>query len=132
MEYEIEGTLKLPRLIFDEEKLTVIEKGKERVYWYSSIEQIQIVYKQWFSDFGAIEMRYQGKMITIMYNKLYTKKVEKALKMVKRPLQSSPTSISMPSDPIAYLQKCKEMLELGLITEDDYNQKKQEVLSFKK
>lgn len=132
MEYEIEGTLKLPRLIFDEEKLTVIEKGKERVYWYSYIEQIQIVYKQWFSDFGAIEMRYQGKMITIMYNKLYTKKVEKALKMVKRPLQSSPTSISMPSDPIAYLQKCKEMLELGLITEDDYNQKKQEVLSFKK
>lgn len=132
MEYEIEGTLKLPRLIFDEEKLTVIEKGKERVYWYSSIEQIQIVYKQWFSDFGAIEMQYQGKMITIMYNKLYTKKVEKALKMVKRPLQSSPTSISMPSDPIAYLQKCKEMLELGLITEDDYNQKKQEVLSFKK
>lgn len=132
MEYEIEGTLKLPRLIFDEEKLTVIEKGKERVYWYSYIEQIKIVYKQWFSDFGAIEMRYQGKMITIMYNKLYTKKVEKALKMVKRPLQSSPTSISMPSDPIAYLQKCKEMLELGLITEDDYNQKKQEVLSFKK
>lgn len=132
MEYEIEGTLKLPRLIFDEEKLTVIEKGKERVYWYSSIEQIQIVYKQWFSDFGAIEMQYQGKMITIMYNKLYTKKVEKALKMVKRPLQSSSTSISMPSDPIAYLQKCKEMLELGLITEDDYNQKKQEVLSFKK
>ncbi len=132
MEYEIEGTLKLPRLIFDEEKLTVIEKGKERVYWYKSIEQIQIVYKQWFSDFGAIEMRYQGKMITIMYNKLYTKKVEKALKMVKQPLQPSSTSISMPSDPVAYLQKCKEMLELGLITEDDYNQKKQEVLSFKK
>ncbi len=129
MEYEIEGTLKLPRLIFDEEKLTVIEKSKERVYWYKSIEQIQIVYKQWFSDFGAIEMRYQGKMITIMYNKLYTKKVEKALKNMK---QASTPSISMPSDPIAYLQKCKEMLDMGLITQDDYNQKKDEVLNFKR
>lgn len=129
MEYEIEGTLKLPRLIFDEEKLTVIEKSKERVYWYKSIEQIQIVYKQWFSDFGAIEMRYQGKMITIMYNKLYTKKVEKALKNMK---QASTPSISMPSDPIAYLQKCKKMLDMGLITQDDYNQKKDEVLNFKR
>ncbi len=129
MEYEIEGTLKLPRLLFDDEKLTVQEKSKERVYWYSLIEEIHIVYKQWFSDFGAIEMRYQGKMITLMYNKIYTKKVEKALKNIKNP---STPSISMPSDPIAYLQKCKEMLDMGLITEDDYNQKKKEVLNLKK
>lgn len=128
MEYEIEGTLKLPKLIFDEEKLTVVDRSKETVYMYSDIDEIHVAYKQLFSDFGAIEMKYKGKPLTITYNKRYTKTVEKALKQVHQPKEIS-SSISMPNDPVAYLQKCKEMLELGLICQEDYDQKKKELLN---
>lgn len=135
MEYEIEGTLKLPKLVFDDESLTVIQHSKETKYSYQNMDQIKIAYKQLFADFGALEFLYNGKPITISYNKRYTKKLETIIpKIQKQKNETSSTevhttSVSMPEDPVAYLKKCKEMLDLGLITQDEYESKKKQLLN---
>lgn len=135
MEYEIEGTLKLPKLVFDDEALTVIQHAKETKYLYENMDQIKIAYKQLFADFGALEFLYNGKPITISYNKRYTKKLETVIPKIKQhktktsSTEIHTTSVSMPQDPVAYLTKCKEMLDLGLITQEEYESKKKQLLN---
>lgn len=123
MEYEIEGTLKFPSLYFDEEKLIV--KGKEtKIYAYKDISDIHIVYKQLFSDFGAIEINHQGKENTILFSKRYTKTIEKAIEQIK----ASPKKKQKDHDPFELMKKYKEMYDLGIITEAEFNAKKKELL----
>ena len=70
MEFEIEGTLKLPTLYFDDEKLVVKERdGSKKVYAYTDMSHFELSYKQMFANFATFSFQYQKKSIVIPYNK---------------------------------------------------------------
>lgn len=124
MEYEIEGTLKLPTLYFDDEKLVVEDKGQTKIYLYRSITDIHIAYKQRFADFGVLELISDGKQIIVPYNKRCEKELEKAVKKVNDHKTGTPLS----EDPFELMKKYKEMLDLGILSQEEFEAKKKELL----
>lgn len=140
MEFEIEGTLKLPTLYFDDEKLVVKERdGSKKTYTYANMSHFELSYKQMFANFATLSFQYQKKSIVIAYNKLYTKKLEHAIDQIKEK-QRQPKTISsspfvfddLPTDPFEFMKKFKEMLDLGIITQEEFEEKKREAFHLKK
>ena len=140
MEFEIEGTLKLPTLYFDDEKLVVKERdGSKKVYAYTDMSHFELSYKQMFANFATFSFQYQKKSIVIPYNKLYTKKLEHAVDQIKekqrQPNKNSSSTFAfddLPTDPFEFMKKFKEMLDLGIITQEEFDEKKKEAFQLKK
>ena len=135
MYHEIEGQLSIEPIIFDEAEL--IARGHH--YPYSEIESLEITSAQLFSPYGILTLKTQGKEIPIPFARSRKNKLEAALREFGRmreagaqvaaePAKGSGEKAPVSSDPYEELKKLKELLDLGIVTEEEFETKKKQLL----
>lgn len=133
MYHEIEGQLSIDPIIFDDDKL--IARGK--IYPYKEIESLAITSAQVFSPYGILTLRTGGKDIPIPFARSRKNKLELALREFEklresgwqeaesnRPINAAPAG----PDPYEELKKLKELLDLDIITKEEFDLKKKKLL----
>ncbi|MBP3853921.1 MAG: SHOCT domain-containing protein, partial [Erysipelotrichaceae bacterium] len=123
MEYEFEGSTNMPDLAFDDTALT----AGDQVYEYDKIANIRITHDSLFSVYGILEVIYKGKLISIPFPKKHRTQLKKAVQKVKD-LKNDPKKPRGTSDPYEEVKKLKELLDLGIITKEEFESKKKELL----
>ncbi len=136
MYHEIEGQLNIEPLIFDETEL--IARGHH--YPYDEIESIEITSAQLFSPYGILTVRTQGRNIPVPFVRSKKGKLELALREFERmrekggadpeSVQESRSQAPAPavSDPYEELKKLKELLDLDIVTKEEFEAKKKKLL----
>ena len=135
MYHEIEGHLSVEPIIFDEEEL--IARGHH--YPYSEIESLEITSAQLFSPYGLLTLRTQGRDVPIPFYRSRKSKLELALRDFEKlrkgeavsdsDAQSSRAVRQAPAmDPYEELKKLKELLDLDIITKEEFEAKKKKLL----
>ena len=134
MYHEIEGQLSIEPIIFDETELIALGHH----YPYEEIESLEITSSQLFSPYGILTLRTQGRDIAIPFARSRKNKLEAALRdfsrMRERGAQDrqeaakSSSAVQAPADPYEELKKLKELLDLGIVTEEAFNIKKKQLL----
>ena len=135
MYHEIEGHLSVEPIIFDEEEL--IARGHH--YPYSEIESLEITSAQLFAPYGLLTLRTQGRDIPIPFYRSRKSKLELALRDFEKlrkgemvpdgSAQGSQTVTPAPvADPYEELKKLKELLDLDIITKEEFETKKKKLL----
>ena len=135
MYHEIEGQLSIEPIIFDEEEL--IARGHH--YPYSEIESLEITSAQLFSPYGILTLRTQGRDIPIPFAHSRKSKLELALREFRKLREEGPgDSVSAQTgkpagpaagmDPYEELKKLKELLDLDIITKEEFEAKKKQLL----
>jgi hypothetical protein len=143
MYYEIEGQLSIQPLIFDETEL--IANGRH--YPYEEIESLEITTAPLFSTYGILTVRTQGKNIAVPFVRSKRQKLERVLKEYERlkakgeliPGTGSqehtaaadapaPAGSGKALDPYEELKKLKELLDLDIVTKEEFETKKKQLL----
>ena len=135
MFHEIEGNLSIEPIIFDDDEL--IARGQH--YPYSEIESLEITSAPLFSSYGILTLRTQGKDHAIPFYRSRKSKLELALRDFNKlreggtedrtgGVQTGQTAGRTVSDPYEELKKLKELLDLGIVTEEEFNIKKKQLL----
>ncbi len=135
MYHEIEGNLSIEPIIFDDDEL--IARGQH--YPYSEIESLEITSAPLFSSYGILTLRTQGKDHAIPFYRSRKSKLELALRDFNKlredgaegrtdSIQTGQTAGRTVSDPYEELKKLKELLDLGIVTEEEFNIKKKQLL----
>ena len=136
MYYEIEGQLSIEPLIFDDEEL--IARGHH--YPYTEIESLEITSAPLFSSYGILTIRTQGKDIPIPFVRSRKSKLELALREYEKlrdkgfpgpenAVQNGPSAgAPAATDPYEELKKLKELLDLDIITKEEFESKKKKLL----
>ena len=135
MYHEIEGQLSIEPVIFDETELIALGHH----YPYDEIESLEITSSQLFSPYGILTLKTQGRDVAIPFARSRKNKLEAALREFSRLRESgaqdrkdaakssSPGSPAV-SDPYDELKKLKELLDLGIVTEEEFETKKKQLL----
>ena len=132
MYHEIEGQLSIEPIIFDDDEL--IARGKH--YPYEEIESLEITSSQLFSPYGILTLRTKGRDIPIPFARSRKAKLELALRDFKKlqegggqdyanVIQDRPPAAM---DPYEELKKLKELLDLDIITKEEFDKKKKKLL----
>ena len=132
MYHEIEGQLSIEPIIFDDDEL--IARGKH--YPYEEIESLEITSSQLFSPYGILTLRTKGRDIPIPFARSRKAKLELALRDYKKlregggqdsanVMQDRPPAAM---DPYEELKKLKELLDLDIITKEEFEKKKKKLL----
>ena len=132
MYHEIEGQLSIEPIIFDDDEL--IARGKH--YPYEEVESLEITSSQLFSPYGILTLRTPGKDIPIPFARSRKAKLELALRDFKKlqegggqdyanVIQDRPPAAM---DPYEELKKLKELLDLDIITKEEFDKKKKKLL----
>ncbi len=132
MYHEIEGQLSIEPIIFDDSEL--IARGKH--YPYEEIESLEITSSQLFSPYGILTLRTKGRDIPIPFARSRKGKLELALRDFKKMregggqdsanvMQDRPPAAM---DPYEELKKLKELLDLDIITKEEFEKKKKKLL----
>ena len=136
MYHEIEGQLSIEPIIFDEDEL--IARGHH--YPYSEIESLEITSANLFSPYGILTLRTHGRDIPIPFPRTRKNKLDAALREFGRmreqggagsPASAESARTSPPasaSDPYEELKKLKELLDMGIITQEEFDIKKIQLL----
>ena len=136
MYHEIEGQLNIEPIIFDDDEL--IARGHH--YPYTEIESLEITSAQLFSPYGILTMRTAGRNIPIPFVRSKKSKLELALREFEKlrergeadaPVPSAGAQTSGPQagmDPYEELKKRKELLDLDIITKEEFEAKKKKLL----
>jgi len=134
MYHEIEGQLSIEPIIFDEAELIALGHH----YPYEEIESLDITSSQLFSPYGILTLRTQGRDVAIPFARSRKNKLEAALREFGRMRESgaqdrqeaakSGPVAQAPSDPYEELKKLKELLDLGIVTEEEFETKKKQLL----
>ena len=138
MYHEIEGQLSIKTIIFDEDELIVGEKH----YPYDEIQALGITSAPPFATYGILTLRSQGRDIAIPFARSRKNKLEAALREFERlregegglpdsPQQSRQAPPAVPaagSDPYEELKKLKELLDMDIITKEEFETKKKQLL----
>ena len=135
MYHEIEGQLSIEPIIFDDDKL--IARG--HIYPYSEIESLEITSAQVFSPYGILTLRTEGRNIPIPFARSRKSKLELALREFEKLRESGgPDHKNSPEknryapaagpDPYEELKKLKELLDLDIITKEEFDLKKKKLL----
>lgn len=132
MYHEIEGNLSIEPIIFDDDEL--IARGQH--YPYSEIESLEITSAPLFSSYGILTLRTQGKDHAIPFYRSRKSKLELALRDFNKLREggdsgqpgTAQTGTAAASDPYEELKKLKELLDLGIVTEEEFNIKKKKLL----
>ncbi len=136
MYHEIEGQLSIEPIIFDEDKL--IARGNH--YPYAKIESLEITSAPIFSPYGILTLRTEGRDIPIPFVRSKKNKLELALREFEKLRQSGerdPDNIPQKDssygtapgmDPYEELKKLKELLDLDIITQEEFDTKKKKLL----
>ncbi len=136
MYHEIEGQLSIEPIIFDEDKL--IARGNH--YPYAEIESLEITSAPIFSPYGILTLKTEGRDIPIPFVRSRKNKLELALRefeKIRRSGERGPDSIPQKNsgygaapdtDPYEELKKLKELLDLDIITKEEFDTKKKKLL----
>ncbi len=132
MYHEIEGQLSIEPIIFDDDEL--IARGNH--YPYAEIESLEITSSQIFSPYGILTLRTQGKDIPIPFVRSRKAKLELALRDFKKlregggQASANVTQGEAPAamDPYEELKKLKELLDLDIVTKEEFEAKKKKLL----
>ena len=136
MYHEIEGQLSIEPIIFDEDEL--IARGHH--YPYSEIESLEITSAQLFSPYGILTLRTQGRDVAIPFARARKSKLDLALKDFERMRERGGTTLSddtggsrsaapvKADDPYEELKKLKELLDMGIVTQEEFDTKKKQLL----
>ena len=136
MYHEIEGQLSIEPIIFDDDEL--IARGHH--YPYSEIESLEITSAQLFSPYGILTLRTEGRDIAIPFARSRKNKLELALREFEKLRESggAGSGSSLPQnrtytppaaeDPYEELKKLKELLDLDIITKEEFDLKKKKLL----
>ena len=135
MYHEIEGQVSIEPIIFDEDEL--IARGHH--YPYSEIESLEITSAQLFSPYGILTLRTQGRDIPIPFARSRKSKIELALRDFNKlrdggpgpsdALQTGQTAgPAAGMDPYEELKKLKELLDMGIVTQEEFEAKKKKLL----
>lgn len=136
MYHEIEGQLSIEPIIFDDDEL--IARGHH--YPYAEIESLEITSSQLFSPYGILTLRTQGKDIPVPFARSRKAKLELALRDFKKLRESGgQDSANAPqggqvsgypaaADPYEELKKLKELLDLDIVTKEEFEAKKKKLL----
>ena len=139
MYHEIEGQLSIEPMVFDEDEL--IARGHH--YPYSEIESLEITSANLFSPYGILTLRTQGRDIPIPFARARKNKLDAALREFERLREQgalrSPDSAESTetvqtatapaaSDPYEELKKLKELLDMDIITKEEFDIKKKQLL----
>ena len=136
MYHEIEGQLSIEPIIFDDDEL--IARGHH--YPYTEIESLEITSSQLFSPYGILTMRTQGRDIPIPFARSRKSKLELALREFEkqRVSNASESDVTVQSnqmigrppamDPYEELKKLKELLDLDIVTKEEFEAKKKQLL----
>lgn len=131
---EIEGQLSIEPIIFDEDEL--IAKGQH--FPYPEIESLEISSAPLFSTFGILTLRTKEKTVTIPFPRSRKAKLERTLKEFERLRErgdaapeaggTQKTEPAPAKDPYEELKKLKELLDLDIITKEEFETKKKQLL----
>ena len=136
MYHEIEGQLSIEPIIFDDDEL--IARGHH--YPYTEIESLEITSSQLFSPYGILTMRTRGRDIPIPFARSRKSKLELALREFEkqRVSNASESDVTVQSnqmigrppamDPYEELKKLKELLDLDIVTKEEFEAKKKQLL----
>ena len=136
MYHEIEGQLSIEPIIFDDDEM--IARGQH--YPYTEIESLEITSAQVFSPYGILTLRTGGKDIPIPFARTRKAKLELALRDFKKLRESggqvpadtlqggSGSGQPAPMDPYEELKKLKELLDLDIVTKEEFEAKKKKLL----
>ena len=132
MYHEIEGQLSIEPVIFDEAELIALGHH----YPYDEIESLEITSSQLFSPYGILTLRTQGRDIAIPFARSRKNKLEAALREFGRMRESgaqdrqeaAKSSSAVHTDPYEELKRLKELLDLGIVTEEEFETKKKQLL----
>ena len=136
MYHEIEGQLSIEPIIFDDDEL--VARGHH--YPYAEIESLEITSSQIFSPYGILTLRTQGKDIPIPFVRSRKSKLELALRDFKKLHESggdTPAGTAQGGaaavppagmDPYEELKKLKELLDLDIVTREEFEAKKKKLL----
>ena len=124
MYHEIEGQLSIEPIIFDEEELI----ARVKHYPYSEIESLEITSAPLFSAYGVLTLRTHGKDIPIPFYRSRKSKLELALREFEKMREPKAPDPPAAPDPYEELKKLKELLDLGIVTEEEFETKKKQLL----
>lgn len=136
MYHEIEGNLSIEPIIFDDDEL--IARGQH--YPYSEIESLEITSAPLFSSYGILTLRTHDKDHAIPFYRSRKNKLELALRDFNKlreggdagragTAQTGQAGGTAAADPYEELKKLKELLDLGIVTEEEFNIKKKQLLN---
>ncbi len=136
MYYEIEGRYNMETLVFDENCFTV----GNRSFPYDQIEKLEITSEPLFAAYGILTMIFEGKEVSIPFARSSGKKIRRALKELERE-RNKASKVSTGSqaagqtgttglpDPYEEVKKLKELLDLDIITKEEFQKKKEDLLN---
>lgn len=125
MDYEFEGNTNMPDLAFDDTTLSV---GDDQVYEYDKMADIRVTHDGIFSAYGILEVVYKGRLISIPFPRKHRNNLVKVIKKIKE-RKKSPVIKPNVSDPYEEVKKLKELLDMGIVTEEEFEIKKKELLN---
>ena len=132
MYYEFESRYNMKPLIFDDEELTVGETS----YSYKNISKLEVTSAPLFSSYGIMTLTdTEGKEHTIAFPRTYAAKIKRVIKEMEREKEKNLSgegtagSGSGGPDPYEELKKLKELLDLDIITEEEFAFKKKQLLN---
>lgn len=134
----------MPAILFDDDRILVA--GKE--YDYTQLNDIEITKAPFISTYGIMELRMDGKTVPVPFAKAdlsrlriavqETKHIISSLKQSKEVSESpegrrgagqEPADTdSVKMDPYEEMKKLKELLDLDIITQEEFARKKKELL----
>lgn len=132
---EIESRFNMKAIVFDDESLTVGDK----VYPYSTIEKLEVTSAPLFSTYGIMTLRADGRDVTVPFPRSAAGKLRRAIQEYEHlrdiaaqtsgvhPDPSGSAAYKM--DPYEEAKKLKELLDLGIITQEEFERKKKEILN---
>ena len=139
MYYQIEGRMNMKTITFDEEGLTV---GKDS-YPIDEIKEVMITNTPLFATYGILQIHLtNGNTIAVPFPRAALDKLRRALhdfehEKERRDRSGSGTDkpdapASGPSannmDPYEELKKLKKLLDMGIVTEEEFQLKKKQLL----
>ena len=136
MYHEIEGQLNIEPIIFDDNEL--VARGHR--YPYAEIESLKITSAQLFSPYGILTLRTGGRNIPIPFPRSGKGKLELALREYEKLRERGEADAEVPSegaqpsrpqaamDPYEELKKLKELLDLDIVTKEEFEAKKKKLL----
>lgn len=127
MYYEIDGIYEMPSVIFDDDRLV---QGKKE-YLYEKIDSIKITNSIAFSAYAIFQFYYDGKIVSVPFNRHHIKVAKRALKeweqMKKQDLPKEEVKAET-QIPYEAIKQLKDLFDMGAITEEEFKEKKKQLL----
>ena len=137
MYYQFDSRMSMPAIMFDDDRIVVA--GKE--YYYIVLNDIEITKAPFISTYGIMELRMDDKTVPVPFAKSDLNRLRTAVQEAKHIIstlkkeEASADTAQKPDnnnmikpDPYEEMKKLKELLDLDIITQEEFARKKKELL----